>query len=144
MPNLSVKDYQKLQHIRFKVWLIENETSQRKLAQQLGVTVQYLCDVLRGRRPGRRLRRRLVEECGVPVHLAEPRTVMRPAITHVDTELKVLLLQRGLSIAALARQMGITPTYLINIVNGKRKAPRQRKRLIEEFAIPPQLMKEAA
>ncbi|MEA4892623.1 MAG: helix-turn-helix transcriptional regulator [Peptococcaceae bacterium] len=38
--------------IQVKLALVQRRMSQKDLAQELGVSRQYLCDVLAGRRPG--------------------------------------------------------------------------------------------
>lgn len=65
--------YQTDQHTEFKVHLIRRGLSQRKLARELGITVQYLNDVVRGRRKAHQVRVRLICEFGIPAELVEYR-----------------------------------------------------------------------
>lgn len=55
----------------FRIHLLQEEKTVREVAGRLGISVQYLADVLKGNRPGRTVRERLVKECGVPAHLVE-------------------------------------------------------------------------
>jgi transcriptional regulator with XRE-family HTH domain len=57
------------QHTELRVHLLRQGLSQRGLAKQLGITVQYLNDVLHGRRNGKPIRARLAAEFGIPHHL---------------------------------------------------------------------------
>ena len=49
----------------FKIWLIKRDLRQVDVARRLGITKQYLHLVVTGQRPGRSVRKKLVE-LGVP------------------------------------------------------------------------------
>jgi plasmid maintenance system antidote protein VapI len=59
------------QHTQLRIHLLERNLSQRGIAKKLGITVQYLNDVLRGRRSGSSIRGRLSSEFGIPSHLIQ-------------------------------------------------------------------------
>jgi transcriptional regulator with XRE-family HTH domain len=50
---------------------------------------------------------------------------------------KIELLKRRLTAKQLADSLGISETYMSDIIIGRRKAPAIRRRLIEEFNFPP-------
>lgn len=56
-------------HIDFKVHLVRRSLSQRRIARALGISVVYLNQVIRGRRKGVNIRKRLVSEFGIPPEL---------------------------------------------------------------------------
>lgn len=45
-------------------------------------------------------------------------------------ELKIHLIKNGITQLDLARQLGISPQYMSDVVKGRRKAPHIRQRLI--------------
>lgn len=55
-------------------------------------------------------------------------------------ELKCWLIRHNLTQPKVARQLGITRQYLSGIINGKRKAPNMRRRLVSEIGIPAELI----
>ncbi len=57
----------------FKIELIRLGLSQRELATRLSISPQYLNDIVQGRRPGRPLISRMVDEIGLPQHLFSAR-----------------------------------------------------------------------
>jgi len=61
--------YQGRRHLQLRIWLLEHGLSQRAIARRLGVSPQYLNQVLLGRKPGLGIRRRLVRELGFPEDL---------------------------------------------------------------------------
>lgn len=68
--------YQDDAHISLKLHLMRRGLSQRRIARELGITVQYLNDILQRRRKAPKLRNRLVEEFEIPAEylLIEGRT----------------------------------------------------------------------
>jgi len=52
------------------------------------------------------------------------------------TELRILLLRRGLTQAKLAQQLGIRREYLNRILTGAQGGYRTRVRLVREFGFP--------
>lgn len=61
--------YQNSQTIELKCWLIRHGLTQPKVARRLGITRQYLSDIIKGKRKAPRVRRQLVEEIGIPSDL---------------------------------------------------------------------------
>lgn len=53
-----------------------------------------------------------------------------------NTELRILLLRRGLTQRELAQQLGIRREYLNRILTGAKGGYRIRVRLVREFAFP--------
>lgn len=52
----------------------KNNVTRRRLADELGVSIQYVCDITAGRRTLKRnpeLRKRIAEVCDVPTHWIE-------------------------------------------------------------------------
>lgn len=66
---MTSKAYQTDRHTELRIHLLRIGLSQRQIAMRLGVCFQQLNQVLLNKRPGRHLRRRLVEEIGLPAHL---------------------------------------------------------------------------
>ncbi len=56
------------------------------------------------------------------------------------TELKVHLLRQDKSQRQIAKTLGITVTYLNDILRGRRKGEGIRQRLVAEFGIPAELI----
>lgn len=50
------------------------------------------------------------------------------------------MLRRGLTQERLAAELGISHPYVSDVLNGKRKAPEIRRRLVTEFNFPPRLV----
>jgi transcriptional regulator with XRE-family HTH domain len=55
-------------------------------------------------------------------------------------ELKILLLQRGITLQSVAHDLGVSRQYLYDILHGKRKALHVRSRLVHEFGFPEHLV----
>lgn len=68
---MSVNTAYREKHLRLKMLLMRRGLSQRALAIRLGVSVSTLNDALRGRRPARLLRQRLIHEYDIPSVLLE-------------------------------------------------------------------------
>ncbi len=66
---MTSKAYQTDRHTELRIHLLRIGVSQRQIAIRLGVCFQQLNQVLLDKRPGRELRRRLVEEIGLPADL---------------------------------------------------------------------------
>ena len=56
LPNIS----------KIKIQLIERDLTQTKLARDLGISKQYLCDILQGRKRPQPIINRLVDELKFP------------------------------------------------------------------------------
>ena len=63
--------YQTHRHTDFKIWLLRRNISQRRIARDLGISVQYLNDIIKGDRKAPHIRVRLICEFGVPPKLIE-------------------------------------------------------------------------
>jgi len=60
----------KLKHsTNFKIELLKRGLSQVEVASKLGISKQYLCDIVQGRRCPQPLVRRMVTEIGLPKSL---------------------------------------------------------------------------
>lgn len=57
--------------VEIKIWLLRSGLDQPALARHLGITKQYLNDILHGKRKALHIRRRMVEEFGCPPHLID-------------------------------------------------------------------------
>jgi transcriptional regulator with XRE-family HTH domain len=69
----STPAYQTDPAMELKVWLLRRGLSQRSIARQLGVSVQYLNIIVQGKRKGSAIRKRLVTEFGIPAELVNYR-----------------------------------------------------------------------
>jgi transcriptional regulator with XRE-family HTH domain len=65
--------------LELKILLLRRGLTQPELASQLGITKQYLNDILHGKRKALHVRSRLVHEFGFPEHLVEWRSELRSA-----------------------------------------------------------------
>ncbi len=61
-------------HTELKVHLMRRGLSQRQIARDLGITVQYLNDIIRGRRRAPSLRQRLIQDFEIPAQYLEEKT----------------------------------------------------------------------
>jgi len=57
--------------IELKIFLLRNGLDQPLIASQLGITKQYVSDIFAGKRKALHIRRRMVEEVGIPADLVE-------------------------------------------------------------------------
>jgi hypothetical protein len=55
-------------------------------------------------------------------------------------EFKIFLLRKGFNQSSFALHVGISVQYMSDIVLGKRRAPKLRRRLIDEFGVPSRLI----
>ena len=55
--------------IELKIELLRRGIACNEIADRLGISPQYLCDVMKGRTSAPHIRKRLVEEIGLPAHL---------------------------------------------------------------------------
>jgi transcriptional regulator with XRE-family HTH domain len=60
-----------------------------------------------------------------------------------NTELRILMLRRGLTQAQLAEQLGVTRPYMNRILTGRADGFRVRVRLVREFGFPEWLLDPA-
>ena len=52
--------------LELKIYLMKQGVTQYQLAERLGVTQQYVSDVIRGKRKAHGIRHRMVDELGYP------------------------------------------------------------------------------
>lgn len=77
------------------VWLILNDLSLRRISKRLGVSNTLISDALSGKRPGVRIRQRLIAEIGIPPALIEGRPPQSRVRMIFDSTIR---LARGLAV----------------------------------------------
>jgi transcriptional regulator with XRE-family HTH domain len=55
--------------IELKIFLLRNGLDQPLIAAELGITKQYVSDIFAGKRKALHIRRRMVDELGIPAEL---------------------------------------------------------------------------